>query len=139
MNSSTQNQSTVFIYIDEETKPIGEFKVPINFELNTTKIVDGEHTLKIVSKNNLGKEGIRKIPFIVRNGPSIAIEGISDNDVVDGVLPIMINAYSKGDQKKFLIEGSETPHSIPAWLWIIIILFIGWAIYYFVVSLNMSL
>ena len=139
MNSSTQNQSTVFIYIDEETKPIGEYKVPINFELNTTKIVDGEHTLKIVSKNNLGKEGIRKIPFIVRNGPSIAIEGISDNDVVDGVLPIMINAYSKGDQKKFLIEGSETPHSIPAWLWIIIILFVGWAIYYFVVSLNMSL
>ena len=139
MNSSTQNQSTVFIYIDEETKPIGEYNVPINFELDTTKIVDGEHTLKIVSKNNLGKEGIRKIPFVVRNGPSIAIEGISDNDVVDGVLPIMINAYSKGDQKKFLIEGSETPHSIPAWLWIIIILFVGWAIYYFVVSLNMSL
>ena len=134
-----QNESTVFIYLDEETKPIGEYKVPINFEFDTTKIVDGEHTLKIVSKNNLGKEGIRKIPFTVRNGPSIAIEGISENDVVDGVLPLMINAYSKGDQKKFLIEGSETPHSIPAWLWIIIILFVGWSMYFFVVSLNMSL
>lgn len=134
-----QNQSTVFIYLDEEIKPIGEYKVPINFELDTTKIVDGEHTLKIVSKNNLGKEGIRKIPFTVRNGPSIAIEGISENDVVDGVLPLMINAYSKGDQKKFLIEGSETPHSIPAWLWIVIILFVGWSMYYIVISLNMSL
>ena len=134
-----QNESTVFIYLDEETKPIGEFKVPINFELDTTKIVDGEHTLKIVSKNNLGKEGMRKIPFTVRNGPSIAIEGISENDVVDGVLPLMINAYSKGDQKKFLIEGSETPHSIPAWLWIIIILFVGWSMFYIVTSLNMSL
>ena len=69
----------------------------------------------------MGKEGIRKIPFTVRNGPAIAIEGIADNAVVDGVLPLMINAYSKGDQKKFLIEGSETPHSIPAWLWVIII------------------
>lgn len=134
-----QNQSTVFIYLDEEKKPIGEYKVPINFELDTTKIVDGEHILKIVSKNNLGKEGIRKIPFTVRNGPSIAIEGISENDVVDGVLPLMINAYSKGDQKKFLIEGSETPHSIPAWLWIVIILFVGWSMYYIVISLNMSL
>lgn len=134
-----ENQSTVFIYLDEETKPIGEYKVPINFELDTTKIIDGEHILKIVSKGNMGKEGIRKIPFTVRNGPAIAIEGIADNAVVDGVLPLMINAYSKGDQKKFLIEGSETPHSIPAWLWMIIILFVGWSMYYVVISLNMKL
>lgn len=134
-----QNQSTVFIFIDDEIKPIGEYKVPINFELDTTKLVDGEHTLKIVSKSNLGKEGIRKIPFIVRNGPAIAIEGINENAVVDGVLPLMINAYSKGDQKKFLIEGSETPHSIPAWLWMVIIAFVGWAMYYTIISLNMNL
>lgn len=132
-------QSTVFIYLDDETKPMGEYKVPINFELDTTKITDGAHTLKIVSKSNLGKEGIRKIPFTVSNGPSIAIEGLSENDVVDGIVPLMINAYSKGDQKKFLIEGSETPHSIPAWLWVIIISFVGWAMYYFITSLNMSL
>jgi len=133
------NQSSVLIYIDEEMKPIGEYKVPINFELDTTKIVDGNHILKIVSKSSLGKEGIRKIPFTVRNGPSIAVEGINDNAVVDGILPLMINAYSKGDQKKFLIEGSETPHSIPAWLWVIVILFVGWAMYYAIVSLNMDL
>jgi len=132
-------QSTVFIYLDDETKPMGEYKVPINFELDTTKIVDGLHILKIVSKSNLGKEGIRKIPFTVSNGPSIAIEGLQENDVVDGIVPLMINAYSKGDQKKFLIEGSETPHSIPAWLWVIIISFVGWAMYYFITSLNMSI
>ena len=134
-----QNQSTVLIYIDDESKPIGEYSVPINFEFDTTKIVDGEHILKIVSKGFLGKEGVRKIPFTVRNGPSIAVEGLNENAVVDGVLPLMINAYSKGDQKKFLIEGSETPQSIPAWLWVVIILFVGWALYYFIVSLNMDL
>ena len=58
-----QNQSTVLIYIDDEVKPVGEYKVPINFELDTTKLIDGEHTLKIVSKGTLGKEGIRKIPL----------------------------------------------------------------------------
>lgn len=127
-----KTQSTVLIYLDEEVKPIGEYKVPVNFELDTTKIRDGEHILKVVSKDPTGKEGIRKIPFVVRNGPAIAIEGIRENAVVDGVLPVMINAYSKGDQKKFLIEGSETPQSIPAWLWMLVIGFTGWALYYFI-------
>lgn len=131
-----KKNSSVFIFLDDDIQPFGEFTVPINFELDTTKIVDGEHILKIVSKDPQGKEGIRKIPFLVRNGPSIAVEGISDYDVVDGVLPIMINAYGKGDQKQFLIEGSETPQSTPAWFWAIIIGFIGFAIYYLVVEMT---
>ncbi|WP_346238853.1 cytochrome C [Niabella insulamsoli] len=133
------HHSTVLLFIDDEPNPIGEYSVPINFELDTTKLIDGEHTLRIVSKGTNGKEGVRKIPFTVKNGPSIAIEGLHENDVVDGVLPIMINAYSKGDQKRFLIEGSETPHSIPAWLWVVIIGFAGWAMFYAITSLNMNL
>lgn len=133
------NISTVLVYLDDESKPIGEYPVPINFEFDTTRIVDGEHTLKIISKGYKGKEGIRKIPFIVRNGPAIAVEGIKEGAIVDGVLPLMINAYSKGDQKRFLIEGSETPQSIPSWLWVVVVLFVGWAMYYAITSLNMNL
>ena len=134
-----KNNSSVFIFLDEEQKPFGEFSVPINFELDTSKLVDGEHIMKIVSKDPTGKEGIRKIPFFVRNGPSIAVEGLSDNEIVDGIIPIMINAYGKGDQKQFLIEGSETPQSTPAWFWGIIITFVGFAIYYFIVEMNRDL
>ena len=132
-------QSTVLVFIDDEQKPYGEYLAPINFELDTRKLVDGDHVLKIVSKDPLGKEGIRKIPFVVRNGPSVAVEGLNEHDVVDGIIPIMINAYGKGDQKMFLIEGSETPRSIPAWVWAIVIGFVGWAIYYAIISMNMSL
>ena len=132
-------QSTVLVFIDDEQKPYGEYLAPINFELDTRKLVDGDHVLKIVSKDPLGKEGIRKIPFVVRNGPSVAVEGLNEHDIVDGIIPIMINAYGKGDQKIFLIEGSETPRSIPAWVWAIVIGFVGWAIYYAVISMNMSL
>ncbi|MBS1751170.1 MAG: cytochrome C [Bacteroidetes bacterium] len=124
------DKSTIFIFIDDETKPVAQVLSPVSFELDTRKLTDGEHTLKIVSKDPTGKEGIRKIPFVVRNGPAIAVEGISENAIVDGVLPLMINAYGKGDQKSFLIEGSETPQSIPAWVWILIIGFAGWAMYY---------
>lgn len=124
------DKSTIFIFIDNDSKPIAKVLSPVSFELDTRKLTDGEHTLRIISKDPTGKEGIRKIPFVVRNGPAIDIEGIRENAIVDGVLPIMINAYGKGDQKGFLISGSETPQSIPWWVWIIIIGFSGWAMYY---------
>ena len=132
-------KSKIFIFIDQEVKPIAELISPVNFELDTSKLVDGKHVLKIVSKDPTGKEGIRLIPFEVRNGPAIAIEGIQENAVVDGIVPIMINAYGKGNQKNFLIVGSETPQSIPFWIFILLILFVGWAIYYLITSFEVKL
>src|SRR5690606_15991591 len=77
--------------------------------------------------------------FTVSNGPSISVEGIRIKDIVNGKLSLMINAYDKGNQKSFIITGSETPQSIPFWVWIIIILFIGWAIYYEITSAQVEL
>jgi hypothetical protein len=134
-----EDKSKIVVFIDDEEQPVAAFNSPVNFELDTRKLVDGKHTLKIVSKDPTGKEGIRLIPFEVRNGPAIDVEGIRENAVVDGVLPIMINAYGKGDQKIFLIEGSETPKSIPSWVWILIIGFAGWALYYLFTYLTMKL
>lgn len=132
------DKSTIFIFIDDDSKPIAEVATPVSFELDTRKLTDGDHMLKIVSKDPSGKEGIRKIPFVVRNGPAITIEGIKENAVVDGVLPLMINAYGKGDQKSFLIDGSETPQSIPSWVWIAIIGFVGWALFYLVRYISVA-
>lgn len=129
-------KSKVILFIDSQEKPIGEFDAPVRFDLDTQKLTDGDHTLKVVSKSSSGREGIRIIPFVVRNGPAISIEGIASGDVVDGILPVMISAYGKGDQKRFIIEGSETPRSIPSWLWVALILFLGWAAFYFITSLQ---
>lgn len=133
-----KDKSKIFIFLDDDPKPIAAVISPVNFELDTRKLVDGDHRLKIVSKDPSGKEGIRYIPFVVRNGPAIAVEGIKENAVVDGILPLMINAYGKGDQKSFLIDGSETPQSIPAWVWILIIGFTGWALYYLIRYLSLT-
>jgi hypothetical protein len=129
-------KSKVLIFIDDASQPLGEFDAPVKFDFDTRKLVDGQHTFKVVSKDPSGREGVMLVPFTVRNGPAIAIEGLSSNDVVDGVLPIMVNAYGKGDQKKFLIDGSETPRSIPAWVWATLILFVGWAAYYVLTFIN---
>ena len=124
--------SSITIFIDEDVQPVGTFKSPMNFELDTSKLVDGDHYLRIISRDPSGKEGLRSIKFTVRNGPDISVEGLKDNQVVDGVVPMMINAYGKGDQKVFLIEGSEVPRSIPGWIWIVHILIGAWALYYFI-------
>jgi ABC-type uncharacterized transport system ATPase subunit len=133
----SDDKSKIVLFIDEDLQPIAELTTPIQFELDTSKLTDGEHMLKIVSKSPTGREGIRKIRFTVRNGPAIAVEGIKENEVVDGIVPLMINAYDKGNQKKFIIEGSETPQSIPSWLWILLIVFMGWAAYYSITNFNL--
>lgn len=130
-------KSKIYIFMDEEVSPLTVVTAPIHIDIDTRKLVDGKHSLKLVSKDPSGKEGIRIIPFEVRNGPAIAVEGIQENAVVDGVVPIMINAYGKGDQKSFLISGSETPQTIPFWVWILLICFIAWSLYYLVRYMNL--
>ena len=132
-----EDKSKISLFVDDDLQPIAELLAPVQFELDTRKLTDGEHTLKLVSKSTTGREGIRKIKFIVRNGPAISIEGISDNAVVDGIVPLMLNAYDKGNQQSFIIEGSETPQSIPSWLWIILIAFMGWAAFYTVTYISL--
>ncbi len=121
---------TVWIYLDDDKEPIAEVPAPFEFDLDTRALPDGDHVLKVVSRDTKGIEGVRVISFTVRNGPAISIDGLSEREVVSGVLPMMINAYSKGDQRKFLIQGSETPRGVPAWLWMAMIVFVGWALFY---------
>ncbi len=125
-----KENSSVLLFIDDDTAPLAELETPIVFDFDTSKLTDGEHVLRIVSKSTEGKEGIEKIKFTVKNGPTVNVEGLRNNDIVDGVLPLMINAYDTGNQKSFLIVGSETPRTVPVWMWVIIIIFTGWAAYY---------
>lgn len=129
-----KSKSLVTLFIDDEPQPIGSFPTPVSFELDTRKLTDGQHILKIVSKDQTGKEGIKLLPFTVRNGPAIAVEGLQKDEIVDGVVPLMINAYGKGNQTEFILHGSETPHSIPIWIIILLILFVGWAMYFIITS-----
>lgn len=132
-----EDKNKIMIFLDDEKQPIASFSAPVNFELDTKKIVDGEHILTIVSKDISGKEGIRKIPFEVRNGPAIAVEGLKNHEKVDGIISLMINAYGKGNQTKFNIEGVETPQSVPTWLWVFIMSFVGWALYYLITNFSL--
>jgi hypothetical protein len=97
-----EDKNKITIFLDDDKQAITTFSAPVNFELDTRKIVDGGRVLTIISKDITEKEGFRKIPFEVRNGPAIAVEGLKNNEKVDGIDSLMINAYGKGNQTKLI-------------------------------------
>jgi hypothetical protein len=131
-----EDKRIIKVYLDDEPTPFAEFKPPVKVMLDTTKIPDGKHSLKIIAKSTDGVEGIRIVPFEVRNGPAIDIVGLKDNDVVDNNLTLTINAYGSERKDFFVVTGSETPKPIPSWVWAILIGFIGWAMFYFIMYWN---
>jgi hypothetical protein len=132
----TKDHSKVLLFLDDDKQPIAELETPIVFNFDTNKLADGEHILRIISKSITGREGVRNINFTVKNGPTISVEGLSENAIVDGSLPLMINAYDKGMPKSFVIEGSETPQTVPVWVWIMIMIILAWSAFYLITNYS---
>ncbi len=134
-----EDQRIIKVFLDEEPQPFAEFQPPVKFIFDTTKIPDGKHRLRIVAKSTDGKEGIKTIPFEVRNGPSIAVVGLKENEVVNEQIPITINAYGSERKDVFVITGSETPKAIPAWVWALVISFVAFALFYLIMYWDQAL
>lgn len=120
----------VKVFLDDGDVPLKEFSPPANFTLDTTKISDGPHSLKVVATSSDGVEGFKKIEFTVRNGPEIVLDGIKNNDVISEQVELSVNAYGSENRENFIVSGSETPKAVPAWLWVIVMSFVAWAFYY---------
>jgi len=125
-----EDNRIVKVFLDDDPSPFGEFKPPVKFMMDTTKIPDGKHTLRMVAKSTNGIEGIKVVNFEVRNGPAIDLIGLKENDVVDNNVTLTINAYGSERKDFFIVTGSETPKGIPTWIWAVLIGFSGWALYY---------
>ncbi|MEZ4810325.1 MAG: cytochrome C [Allomuricauda sp.] len=133
-----EHKRKVTVFLDDEKIPFGVFEPPAKLVLDTTKIPDGKHELKIKAISSTGIEGVRTIPFEVRNGPEISVVGLKDNEVIESNTSITINAYGSETTESFIIRGSETPKGIPSWVWACIIIFIGFAIFYFITHWNIG-
>lgn len=131
-----EDKRIIKVFLDGEAHPFAEFAPPVKFVLDTTKIPDGKHSLKVVARSSKGVEGVKTIPFEVRNGPDISVVGLKENEVVDTQIPITINAYGSETNDEFIIRGSETPKAIPAWVWALLISFVGFAFFYFIMYWN---
>jgi len=41
-----------------------------------------------------------------------------------------VNAYGSERKEIFVVKGSENPKGIPIWVWVVLLLFIGWGLHY---------
>lgn len=134
-----EDNRIIKVFLDDDPKPFASFEPPVKIVLDTTKIPDGKHKLRIVARSSNGVEGLREIPFVVRNGPAISVVGIKDNETVDTQVPLIINAYGSETKDFFVIKGSETPKAIPAWVWALVIAFIAYGLFYLIMYWNPDL
>ncbi|WP_271784150.1 cytochrome C [Aquimarina algiphila] len=133
-----EKKRKVTVFLNDEKVPFGVFEPPAKIVLDTTKIPDGKHELKIKAISSMGIEGVRIIPFEVRNGPEISVVGLKENEVIESNTSIIVNAYGSETTESFIIKGSETPKAVPSWVWACIIMFVAFAIFYFITHWNIG-
>ncbi|PJX23333.1 cytochrome C [Psychroflexus sp. S27] len=134
-----EDNRIIKVFLDDEPNPFAEFAPPVKFVLDTTKIPDGKHQLKIVAKSSNQIEGVKIIPFEVKNGPEISVIGLKENEVIDTQTSIIINAYGSETNDKFIIKGSENPKAIPSWIWALLIFIIAFGLFYFIMYWDQDL
>ncbi len=128
--SSAAPRDRIDIFLDGATEPLLSTTPPLNFELDTSMLEDGPHVLRIEAYDSSGVKGVRALGFTVRNGPGIAVSGIHDNDVLDGKIPVIVNAYGGTSAVHWDPSQAETPAPPPTWAWVLLILVTAFGVFY---------
>src|SRR5262245_45012031 len=125
------------IFIDDESVPRQTLEPPATLELDTEGLADGPHRLRVRAIEDSGTVGVEEIPFTVRNGPGIAVVGLSDGDMVQGRIPLVINAFASRPGDPFEPTRAETPAPIPTWAWVLFLLVVAWGMWYVASELGL--
>ncbi|HKU66245.1 MAG TPA: c-type cytochrome [Candidatus Baltobacteraceae bacterium] len=119
---------SVRIFLDQAAEPVATYRPPARFHLDTRTISDGEHVLRIEASDAVGNVGVRRIPFVVANGPGITVTGLRTGSRVRGAIDVDVNAFSA--EEPFDPARAESPGPIPVWTWVLIVVIAVWAMWY---------
>jgi len=125
-----KGDSNIKVFLDNGTDPIAEGNVPNQLEIDTRSIKDGPHTLRIIATDVDGISNEKLIPFVVRNGPYIAVNGLKDNAVVDDKINLILDAYGETSLRDWRPNVVEVPTGVPFWYWGVALLILTLAMYY---------
>ena len=130
------SDNRIEVYLDSNPDPVAAYSPPGTFELDTNLLDDGPHVLRIIAVDKSGHRGVRTIPFEVRNGPGIAVDGLKEHDIIEGKIDVLINAYGGAYEEKWEPSRAETPAPIPTWAWVSVIFITAWSVFYGVQQWN---
>lgn len=136
VGGKAEDLSRVDVFLDGGSEPLLSYRPPVRFELDTTALADGPHTLRVEAFDSRGNKGLRTINFTVRNGPGIAVHGVNENDVIEGRVPVLVNAYGGASDQHWEPSRAETPAGIPTWAWVLVIVIAAFALFYGVQQWN---
>jgi cytochrome c553 len=123
------------IYVDDSAKPVAELAGNSGrLKLDTTSIPDGAHRLRFETVEGDRITGRREIPFTVRNGPGIAVAGLSPRDEVRGTLGLAVDATSAGIDADLDVHSLELHRGLPFWTGMLSVLIIGLGALYLAVD-----
>jgi hypothetical protein len=118
------------VFLDDRAEPIADYRPPAEVALDTKSLADGEHRLRIEAQDATGQTGMRRVLFLVRNGPGITLSGLQDGAVVHGVMKFMVNAF--GAEEPFEPHRAESRAPVPVWVWVMTLVVVAWSAWYFV-------
>ncbi len=79
------------VYLDGASEPLAVLKEPpYRLNLDTRKIPDGEHVLRVVTHFRGGGQEVREIPFTVNNYPDVMVLGLDERGEVAGTLELRL-------------------------------------------------
>jgi mono/diheme cytochrome c family protein len=126
----TSPRNRIDIFLDGAAEPILSTTPPLTFDLHTSRMEDGLHVMRIEAYDGQGMKGTRTIDFSVRNGPGIAVAGIQEHDVLDGTIPVIVNAYGGTSVVDWEPSQAETPAPSPTWAWVLLLLVVAFGVFY---------
>lgn len=124
------------IYLDDVKEPYQVITPPERFSIDTEVMEDGEHKLTLKAIDDGQVSSVRVIPFTVSNGPSIAVHGIVDQDILSGSVSVLANAYGSRVGDEFEPVRMETPAPIPTWAWVLVLVVMAWSVGYITLEVH---
>ncbi len=119
---------SITVFLDDGEEPIATHRPPALITIDTTRLDDGDHMLRIQAVDAVGHIGVRSVPFVVSNGPGITVTGLRPGSRVRGMLEINVNAF--GSDEPFDPVRAESEGPIPVWTWVMFAIIAAWATWY---------
>lgn len=131
---TAQQVARIEVLLDDAPVPFQTVVPPGTLTLDTTKLDDGPHVLRLLAYDANGNVGRRTISFVVQNGPGITVTGLRAGERVGGSVNVEINAF--GANEPFDPIRAESSGPIPVWTWVLSAVIVGWSVWYGLASFS---